>query len=593
MIETLRISLRIFVPPGQRLKWVGLVGLSLAVAAAEMVTAYLIFRVLGAATAPGGDTDTVSLVFGLEIGLVPLLVTAGAAFVGRGLLGLFSAYAQSRVVQNAGAAVSSLVHRRYLQAPYRFHLTRSSSESVRTVLWSVDAATLNALNPMVTIVSQGLIMATLTVLLIAIAPALSIATVVLLGVALAGILIFVQPRLGALGRLSEDTVRGLLGTVRDSFDSVRDIKAYRAEAHFDSQFRRHRNVLARLRTSKSVLEEVPSSGLEFVVVVGLLVLVGAAQGSALGDYVPVIGAFAYATLRIMPSLTKVVAAVNRIKFGHQAVKNVAADLASAVPVETVSNSGGGDTGDGLFRQSLQLRKVTFAYPGAERLALDAIDLDVARGEMLAVVGESGSGKSTLVDIVLGLLEPDSGRILLDGSDSLPTGWYRHVGVVSQNVVLLDTTVRDNVAFGEGADADDDQVRTALERAQLGEWLATLPDGLDTMVGESGKLVSGGERQRVAIARSLYRNPDLLILDEATSALDAATEAALIESLRTLADTLTTIIVSHRSAPVRAADRVAVLEDGRIAAVGTYAELLAGNRAFAHLVGMGSAGLEDG
>lgn len=584
MIETLRVVLRIFVPPGQRLKWVGLIVLSLGVAAAEMVTAYLIFRVLEVAASTGADGDAISLPLGIEIGLVPLLVVAGIAFVGRGLLAMFNAYAQSRVVQSAGAAISSLVHRRYLQAPYRFHLLRSSSESVRTVLWSVDAATLNALNPIVTIVSQGLVMAALVALLVAIAPGLSLATVIVLGVALGGILLFVQPRLGRLGKLSEDTVKGLLGTVRDSFDSVRDIKAYRAESHFDLQFRRHRNVLARLRTTKSLLEELPSSGLEFVVVLGLLVLVGLSQGDAISDYVPILGAFAYATLRIMPSLTRVVAAVNRIKFGHQAVKNVENDLASAVPAETVPEPEIAASAGALFRETLQLRKVSFAYPGNDHVALDGIDLDVERGEMLAVVGESGSGKSTLVDIVLGLLEPDSGRILLDGSDSLPTGWHRHVGVVSQNVVLLDASLRDNVAFGAGQRANDDRVRLALERAQLGEWLANLPDGLDSMVGESGKLVSGGERQRVAIARSLYRNPDLLILDEATSALDGATEAALIESLRSLSERLTTIIVSHRAAPIRAADRVALLEGGRITAVGTFDELLATDDAFRNLVG---------
>ena len=584
MIETLRTALRIFIPPGNRLKWVGLVGLSLAVAGAEMVTAYLIFRVLGVATSDASGSDTISLIFGIEVSLVPLLAAAGIAFVGRGLLALFYAYAQSRVVQSAGAAVSALVHRRYLQAPYRFHLLRSSSESVRTVLWSVDAATLNALNPLVTIVSQGLIMATLLALLVAIAPLLSLGAVAVLGVALAAILLFVQPRLGKLGRLSEDTVKGLLGTVRDSFDSVRDIKAYRAEGYFDLQFRRHRNVLANLRTTKTLLEEVPSSGLEFVVVLGLLVLVGATRGDAFSEFVPIVGAFAYATLRIMPSLTKVVAAVNRIKFGHQAVMNVQNDLASAVPAESETDADAAASPGELFQQTLKLRKICFAYPESDTMALDGIDLDVARGEMLAVVGESGSGKSTLVDVVLGLLEPDSGRILLDGSDSLPAGWHRHVGVVSQNVVLLDATLRDNVAFGAGSKADDERVRVALERAQLGDWLAKLPEGLDSMVGESGKSVSGGERQRVAIARSLYRNPDLLILDEATSALDGATEASLIDSLRDLSGEITTIIVSHRAAPVRAADRVAMLEHGRITAVGTYDGLLATDHAFRDLVG---------
>jgi ABC-type multidrug transport system fused ATPase/permease subunit len=585
MIETLRIALRIFIPAGQRMKWLGLIGLSLAVAGAEMVTAFLIFRVLSFATAPPADADAVSLVLGIEVKLVPLLVIAGTAFVLRGLLAILYTYAQSRIVQSAGAAVSALVHRRYLQAPYRFHLTRSSSESVRTVLWSVDAATLNALNPLVTIVSQGLIMATLVGLLVAIAPGLSLAAIATLGVALGVILLFVQPRLGRLGRLSEDTVKGLLASVRDSFDSVRDIKAYRAEAYFDVQFRRHRNVLAQLRTGKSVLEEVPSSGLEFVVVIGLLLLVGLAQGDAVDDYVPVLGAFVYATLRIMPSLTKVVAAVNRIKFGRQAVENVDNDLRSAVPTESSNETAIEASPGELFERAVRLADISFTYQDGAQKALDGVDLEIHRGEMLAVVGESGSGKSTLVDVLLGLLEPDAGRILLDGSDSLPAGWYRHIGVVSQHVILLDASLRDNVAFGAGRRADDAHVRSALETAQLTDWLETLPGGLDAMVGESGKLLSGDERQRVAIARSLYRDPDLLILDEATSALDGATEAALLEHLRSLSSSMTTVVVSHRAAPIRAADRVALMDAGRIVAVGTYNELLARETRFRDLVGL--------
>ncbi len=571
MIETVRIALRVFIPPGQRIKWLGLIGLSLLVAGAEMVTAYLIFRVLDAATSPAATDATVSLVFGLEVSLTPLLVIAGVAFVLRGLLGMLYAFTQARVVQSAGAAVSTLIHRRYLQAPYRFHLERSSSESIRTVLWSVDAATLNALNPLVTIVTQSLVMATLVGLLIAIAPALSLATIVVLAAALAVILVVVQPRLGRLGKLSEDTVKSLLGSVRDSFDSVRDIKAYRAESYFDAQFRRHRNVLARLRTHKALLEEVPSTGLEFVVVIGLLIVVGLAQGETFGDFIPVIGAFAYATLRIMPSLTKVVAAVNRLKFGNEAVRNVRNDLRSAVPAER-PDTAGDQVDQSLFAHTLELDDISFTYPGSDRRALDRVSLDVRRGEMFAVVGESGSGKSTLVDVILGLLEPDSGRILLDGAESLPAGWHQHVGVVSQSVVLLDASLRDNVAFGAGRRADDERVLRALEQAQLGDWLAALPDGLDTMVGESGKLLSGGERQRVAIARSLYREPDLLILDEATSALDSATEAAVIDSLWSLSDYLTTIIVSHRAAPIRAATRVALMEAARIVAVGNYDEV---------------------
>lgn len=568
MIETLRAVFRVFIPKGQRIKWVGLVGLALLVAAAEMLTALLIFRVLSFATDPPADSDSIVLPLGIETTIGPLLAAAAFAFVLRGVLSLTSTYAQARVVQGAGAAVSAKVHHRYLQAPYRFHLTRSSSESVRTVLWSVDQATQNALNPLITIVTQSLIAAALITLLVGIAPALTFATVVVLALGLTLVLALVQPRLGRLGKLSESTVQKLLASVRDSFDSVRDIKTYRAEDYFDRRFRQHRDVLAGLRVRRAVLDQIPTTTVEFVAVIGLLVLIGLVHANdSFRDFIPILGAFGYAMLRLVPSVNKIVAATNRLKYGRQAVKNVENDLEAAIPE---SQPLAAVPPDPLFARSIELRRISFTYPESDHRALDAVDLEIRRGEMFAIAGGSGSGKSTLVDIVLGLLEPESGSILFDGSSELPPGWHLKVGIVSQTVVLLDGSVRENVAFGTGHGADDERVLAALERARLSEWLATLPRGLDTTVGESGKLVSGGQRQRLAIARSLYRDPALLILDEATSALDAATEAAVIAGLAELSGRMTTIIVSHRSAPLRAADRVAVLEAGRVAVVGPYA-----------------------
>lgn len=585
MIESLRIALRVFLPRGHRAGWFGLVGLSLVVVGAEIVTAFLIFRVLGAATSAATGTEPIDVGLGLELDLGALLVIAGLAFLIRGGLVMFNAYAQSKVVQDSAAMVSAQLHRQYLFAPYRFHLSRSSSESVRTVLWSVDEATNNVVSPLVNIVTQGIIAIGLFALLVAIAPVLSLITVAVLAIGLAFVFAVVQPRLGALGQLSEETVRALLLDVRASFDNVRDIKAYQAEAFFDQRFVMSRTLATNIRIRRSVLNQIPTTALEFMVVSGLLVLIGVAYGQESFDaLIPVLGVFAYATLRIVPSLTKMVGAANRLRYGQQAIKNVENDLIAAASVDRRREPQTPASGP-LFAREIRLERLSFTYPRSERKALDAIDLTIRHGEMVAIVGESGSGKSTLVDVVLGLLDPDEGRIRIDGSTDPPGDWHRKVGVVSQTVVLLDGSVRDNVAFGAGGEAEDVRVRAALEAARLGDWIETLPDGLDSVVGEGGKLVSGGERQRIAIARSLYRDPSLLFLDEATSAVDGATEAQLLKSLIGLSDQLTTIIVSHRLAPIRAADRIVFMEDGRISAVGKYEELWSDSAVFRHLVGL--------
>lgn len=584
MLNTVRTALAVFVPPGSRIKWFGVAALALLVAGAEYVTAILIFGILDFAASAGGTSTDLPLPV-LDIDLAWLLVVAGSAFLLRELLALAALYYQEKVVQTSSGAVSALLHRRYLYAPYRFHLTRNSSELVRTAVLSVDRAAGDVIRPLITMVIQVPIVLTLVVLLVIISPILTILAAVTVAVVLLLVLRVVQRRLRDLGRRSERIMTSLLGSLRDSFDSLRDVKAYGAEPFFDARFKEHREAETRLRIHRFTLAAIPSRLLEFVVLSGLLVLVGLVQtGQSFTELVPILGVFAYATLRIIPSINKIVSASNSLRFGQQSVLNVSRDLEeSAVAIPTEPGPHQPATGH-LFRETIELDSVGFTYPGAASAALENVDLEIRRGEMIAIVGASGAGKSTLIDILLRLLEPDSGSILVDRAETAPAGWRDHVGVVSQRVVLIDGTVRENVAFG-AAERSDARVREALEQAELSDWVATLPKGIDTRVGESGKLVSGGQRQRIAIARSLYRNPQLLILDEATSDVDAATEAALLENFRTSEREMTTIVVSHRLAPIEVSDRVVMLSGGRITHQGPYLELADTVPEFRRLVGL--------
>ena len=572
-------------PRGRRLRWVAIVGLGLLVAGAEFVTAILVFGVLDFATTTG-ETESSVPNLGIELDLGWLLVLAGAAFLLRGLLGLASTYAQEAMIQRSAGQVSSLLHRQYLYAPYQFHLMRNSSELIRTAMLSVDKAATNVVRPMATVVTQVPIITTLAVLLLTISPVLTIGAAVVVAASLAWILGVVQRRLRSLGRRSEAVTTALLKNLKDSFESVREIKAYGAEPFFDTRFRRQRSIETSLRITRFTLAAVPSRVLEFIVLAGLLVLIGLVRGGeSFSDLIPVLGVFAYSTLRIVPSINRVVCASNSLKFGQESIANVANDLeASAVVIPTAPPVQQVPAG-ALFEDSIELKGVSFSYPGGRGEALRSVDLKILRGEMLAIAGTSGAGKSTLVDVLLRLLEPDSGSILIDGAENIPSRWRSAVGVVSQQVILIDGTLRENVAFGAREVADDKRVMWALERAQLGDWIGSLPEGLDTMVGESGKLVSGGQRQRVAIARSLYRHPQLLILDEATSDVDAATESALLDTLRSLSAQMTTVIVSHRLAPIQASNRVAMLDAGRIVDVGPYQELADRVPEFRRLVGL--------
>ncbi|MGF1498847.1 MAG: ABC transporter ATP-binding protein [Elainellaceae cyanobacterium] len=229
-------------------------------------------------------------------------------------------------------------------------------------------------------------------------------------------------------------------------------------------------------------------------------------------------------------------------------------------------------------------RMGFQYPGTDLHALHDVSLTVAPGETVAIVGPSGAGKSTLLNLVIGFLRPTSGRILLDGRDmaDLDLRTYRqHLSVVSQDTILFEGTVRDNVTYGVEV-VDEQQLWEAIHNANAGEFVENLPDGLDTRIGEDGMKLSGGQRQRLAIARALIRNPRVLVLDEATSALDSATERQIQEALERLMQNRTTFVVAHRLSTVRHANRILVMEQGRIVESGSHGELLQAQGAYARL-----------
>ena len=223
-------------------------------------------------------------------------------------------------------------------------------------------------------------------------------------------------------------------------------------------------------------------------------------------------------------------------------------------------------GASAFETDIRLVNVGYTYPSAAALALDNVNLRIGKGECIGFVGPSGSGKSTLVDVVLGLLTPGAGQVLVGGEDIQKNlrAWQDQIGYVPQSIYLTDDTLRRNVAFGLPDEAiDDARVRRAIGAAQLDEFIAGLPDGLDTLVGERGVRLSGGQRQRIGIARALYHDPAVLVLDEATSALDTATESGVMQAVAALQGAKTILIVAHRLSTVANCDRLYRLDRGRV------------------------------
>ena len=578
----------LLIEPGTRLRWVGLALLAVVVAIVEAVGALLIFLMLTLLSDDGGLSLPVvgdlssrfpgaseqRLLFGV-------LVVSGVFFVLRPLVIISQVYVQSRTEQSTGAAISVRLYRGYLEMPYEFHLNRNSAELTRTSYMSVFLVVTGFLQPVTRLVSEGLVVAALLAAVAMTSPLGTALAVLVIGASTLIPLLIIQPKLRRLGALEEDGHEKALKVFNQTFDGIRDIRVLGRESFFVGVFSKQRSRLARVRYRLKAYSEIPRLAIETTVFALVIVLVAISGVGGEGGELAVLGLFGYAALRLMPSVNKIVAALNRLKSGRASVDNVVRDL-QLIELESAPDDESSAEPRIRFETQIELADVSFAYEGAERTVLQDIDLVIPKGSSFGIVGPTGSGKTTLLDILLGLLEPTDGVVTVDGIDisSQMRPWRRRLGIVPQTVFLVDDTLRRNVALGiPSTDVDESALEEAVRLAQLDSFVRGLPDGLDTVVGERGVRISGGERQRIAIARALYAKPDVLVFDEATSALDTVTEAALLESIDRLSGDYTTITVAHRLATVKGADQIVLLLGGRVSDIGTYSELVHRNEVF--------------
>jgi ABC-type multidrug transport system fused ATPase/permease subunit len=361
--------------------------------------------------------------------------------------------------------------------------------------------------------------------------------------------------------------------LQEGLGGAKDVKLLGRESDFLAQYRLHNAGSAQLIQRQATLQALPRLWLELLAVSGLaaLVLVMIGQGKPLEALLPTLGLFTAAAFRLMPSVNRVIATVQNVRFSLPVINAMHSEFAlldaTIVPESAQPFP---------FRSALVLDQINFQYPSADAQALCNVSLVIPQGSSVGFIGGSGAGKSTLVDIILGLFTPCSGIVKVDGTDIQTNlrGWQDQIGYVPQSIYLTDDTLRRNVAFGLPADQiDEAAVWRAIRAAQLEQFVNDSPQGLDTLVGERGIRLSGGQLQRIGIARALYHDPPVLVLDEATSSLDTATEHDVMRAVRALHGNKTLLIVSHRLSTVEHCDHLFRLEQGRLVAEGEMAMVL--------------------
>jgi ABC-type multidrug transport system fused ATPase/permease subunit len=557
---------------------------ALVVSGFEIMGALIVFGLLTRITGGEGVLD-VPLVGDLQttfpsiddgVLLAGVAIVIGAFFVVRAAVIVGQAYVENRVAEHAGVRLASRLLEGYLSMPYAFHLQRNSAELIRNTYDTVQQFVREALLPAVRLIGQSLISLGLISVLLYKNPWATVFALALLGPLAWVLLRVIHPRVKRLGQTAQLKAKTSLQTLEESLGGWRDIKVLGREQFFVDQFEQDRSTLGRARYLRATARELPRAALETALVLIILAYLAASEISGGGalEALPELGLAGYVAIRVQPSINAMMVALNSLRFVGPGIDLIHRDLElfpTPVPPERVAP-------EALpLRRELRFEDVSIRYPGAHREAVRNVTLTIAAGEFIGIVGPTGGGKSTLVDVALGLLEPTSGAVTVDGIDlrGRTEAWQASLGVVHQVVFLADTTFRRNIALGRrDEDIDDSLVNEAVELAQLETFARSLPDGLETVVGERGVRVSGGQRQRLAIARALYRRPSVLFFDEGTSALDGGTEADLMAALEHLRGERTIIIVAHRLTTVASCDRVVLVDEGRVVDVAPLDQLTA-------------------
>jgi ABC-type multidrug transport system fused ATPase/permease subunit len=332
-----------------------------------------------------------------------------------------------------------------------------------------------------------------------------------------------------------------------------------------------------------IISEIPKYIMETIAIGGILcvIIVMIQGGSEMGEFLPVLTIYAFGAYRLLPSLQKIFRAVSNIKYHFKIIDNLNRDY------NTLPNGAPLDRGDTLrmqFENEIKLENIVFSYPNTNRDIVRDQSLVIKNNTSIALVGSTGCGKTTFIDIILGLLEAQSGAIYIDGveiNDTNRKSWQKNLGYVPQSIYLTDDTIRNNIAFGiDPKKIDNEAVIQAAKIANIHDFVADeLSEGYNTIIGERGIRLSGGQRQRIGIARAVYHDPSVLILDEATSALDSLTENAIMDAIKNLSHKKTLIMIAHRITTVKGCDVIYLMEKGIIVDHGHYDDLYQRNVSF--------------
>lgn len=461
----------------------------------------------------------------------------------------------------------------YMNKPYTFHLQRNTSEIVRNITQDVGGA-FSVISTIFNLISDSLIILVLVVYLFAVDTTMTLAISAALLLCSAVYFLVVRKKIRATGTEARKLNAKKYKAIHQAMGGIKEVKVMGREEFFADVYQDAGAKAVVLNKRYKIIASLPGILIESLCICSVLGVVALriASHQALADIVPSLSAFAVAAMRLMPRANSINGDINTITYNLPSLEALYADLTDSereqrerqAEIERKKRERRAVADE--CAQDILVRHVSYTYPNRDEPVLRDVSLQIRHGTSVGIIGVTGAGKTTLVDLILGLLRPDSGAVCYGALDIYEdyTQWQKHIGYIPQNIYLVDDTIRSNVALGlDPSEIDDRQVWRALEDAQLADFVRSLADGLDTVVGERGIRISGGQRQRIGIARALYRDPEILFFDEATSSLDNETEAAVMQAINRIGSSKTMIIVAHRLTTIAGCDRIFKVENGQV------------------------------
>jgi ABC-type multidrug transport system fused ATPase/permease subunit len=500
-------------------------------------------------------------------------------------------WTQTSYIARARRLLSCELFAGFMRMPYSFHLARDTASLSRVLGSDVESALGGFLASLLGVVSKGLSGTILIGFIVIIDPIVALGTVLVLGGGYLFVYRLIRVRQSRLGAEMVEASVAVGRATLEGFAGIKELRVLGRESTSTENYSRTLATLVRTQAQNLLSAALPRYVIEVIAYTGIVAVTLAFVLKGEGvTAVPSLALYALAGNRLVPIFQQFFASAITIRYHTKAVESLVLDLKTVrstppPPSEDVSQP------PMTFRHQLLLSKIGFTYPSAQTSSLKDISLTILKNQSIGLVGRTGAGKTTLADVILGLYQPQTGTISVDGTpltENNERAWRRRVGYVPQTVFLTNASIIENIALGIAKESIDySAVVLAAQMAQAEEFIDLLPDRYATVVGERGVKLSGGQRQRLGIARALYHQPDVLIFDEATSALDGMTEDAVMGAVQRLSKRCTMILIAHRLRTIQACDRVIMLENGMVVADGSYAELIETSAPFVKLAGAGS------